>query len=54
MAKSKKAPQDATMRNVRAAKGRTDSLSRRMTKLEHAVALLAASVAALASVMGRR
>lgn len=49
----KKAPQDATLRNVRAARGRTDRIGARLTRLEHAVALLAASVAALATVIGK-
>jgi hypothetical protein len=53
MAKKVKAPQDATMRNVRAARGRADKMSKRLAKLEHSVALLAVSVAALAHVMER-
>lgn len=53
MAKRKKAPQDATIRNVRASHKRDNQLARRMTKLENSVGLLAASVATLAGLMGR-
>jgi hypothetical protein len=52
MAKKVKAPQDATMRNVRASRSRDEQLGRRVRKLETGMALLAASVSMLASLMG--
>jgi hypothetical protein len=53
MMAKKRAPQDATLRNVRASRNRDNQLARRMTKLENSVGLLAASVATLAGLMGR-